>query len=202
MPGNGSVTHFRWKEALHVAIIYTVLVLAFTGLGMIFAPPAAQVGGTRALAMIPAHLLALAGFGLLLGLGCMLIYGKEGLPFVLLTPALTVELDVDHLPVYLGYAEAIRPAHSLLFLIAVLAATAITVKALDIELVVMSAFMGHMAVDTGLFAPFSPLSFGYVQLDQYRPVFALVAVLCALAAGVVMKRRQGGSSASSRGLNA
>ena len=179
---------FRWMDALEVAVIYSALVLAFTGLGMAFAPPSAQVGGTRALDTIPPHLIVLSGFGLLLGLGCALIYGRRGAPLVLLMPVLTVGLDLDHLPVYLGYAETIRPAHSVFFLAAALAATAITVKALDVDLIVMSAFMGHMAVDTGLFAPLSPLSFDYFQLDQYRPVFAAIAVLCAVGAGAVMRR--------------
>ena len=102
---------------------------------------------------------------------------------------MTIMLDVDHLPASLGYSETIRPAHSLVFVIAVLAVATITIKALDIELVMASAFMGHMAVDTGLFAPFSPLGFTYYRLDPYRIEFAVAAVLCALAAGVVLRMR-------------
>jgi hypothetical protein len=179
-----------WKQAAYVAIIYAVLALVFTGLGMLLAPPAAEVGGTRPAGTIPDHLVALAGFGLLLGAGSMIIYGRKGLSLVFLTPVLTVALDIDHIPAYLGYEETIRPAHSLMFMVAALAVTAITIKALDMELVVASAFMGHMAVDTGLFAPFSPISFQYYQLDPYRLPFAVGAVLCALAAGVVLRRRQ------------
>lgn len=147
----------------------------------------AQIGGTRDVYTIPGHVLELAGFGLLLGLGCMVVYGRRGLPFVFLVPVLTVLLDIDHLPAYLGFAQTIRPAHSLVFLVAVLAATAITFKSLDLELVIGSAFMGHLAIDTGLFAPFSPLSFQYFQLDPYRPLFIAGAVLCTLAAGAVLR---------------
>ena len=179
-----------WKRAGYVAVLYVLLALMFTGLGMLLAPPSAEVGGTRPGATIPDHLLELGAFGLILGAGSMVIYGREGLPLVFLTPALTVSLDIDHIPAYLGYAETIRPAHSLVFALAALAVTAITIKAVDMELVVASAFMGHMAVDTGLFAPFSPLTFQYFQLDPYRPVFALGAVICAVAAGVVFRMRR------------
>jgi hypothetical protein len=189
LSGLDSPSH-SWKQAAYVAIIYIALALVLTALGMLFAPSSAQVGGTRSVGTIPDHLLALAGFGLLLGLGSMIIYGRKGLPLVFLTPALTVGLDIDHIPAYVGYAETIRPAHSLVFVVAALAVTAITIKALDMELVVVSAFMGHMAVDTGLFAPFSPISFQYFQLDPYRLVFATGAILSALGAGVVLRMRQ------------
>jgi hypothetical protein len=142
---------------------------------------------------IPGHLAELAAFGLLLGVGGMAVYGRKGLHLVFLTPVLTVLLDIDHLPSYLGLAEPIRPAHSFVFIAVALAATAITIKALDIELVMASAFMGHLAVDTGLFAPFSPISYGYIQLDPYKLPFAAGAVLCAVAAGVVLRRGVNGS---------
>jgi hypothetical protein len=180
-----------WNSVAYATFIYASIALAFTGLGILIGPQEAQVGGTRPGDTIPGHLVELAAFGLLLGLGCMVIYGKKGIPLVFLTSILTVLLDIDHLPAYMGLAEPIRPAHSLVFIIVALAATAVTIKAFDIDLIVVSAFMGHMAVDTGLFAPFSPISFDYVQLDPYRLPFALGAILCALAAGVILRRRQG-----------
>ena len=186
---SGPASTSRWKQALYVTVIYAVIALLFTLFGVFFAPQASQVGSTRTADTIPGHLFELAGFGLLLGLGCAVIYGRKGLPFVFLTPVLTVLLDIDHLPAYLGYAQTIRPAHSLVFLVVVLAVTAITIKALDMDLVVVSAFMGHLAVDAGLFAPFSPISFQYFQLDPYRPVFAVGAFACTLAAGAVLRTR-------------
>ena len=168
-------------------VLYLVLILLFTGLGILFAPSSAQVGSTRPEDTIPEHLLALTGFGLLLGIGGMLIYGRKGLPLVVLTPVLTVGLDLDHLPAYLGYSQTIRPAHSLVFFAAALVLTAIMIKAPDMELVVASAFMGHMAVDTGLFAPFSPISFQYFPLGPYRLAFAGGALLCALGAGAILR---------------
>jgi hypothetical protein len=179
-----------WKPAVYTTIIYGGLALVFTALGILMGPSKAQVGGTRPQDTIPGHLAELAAFGLLLGIGSMIIYGRKGLPLVFLTPTLTVLLDIDHIPVYLGFPETIRPAHSIVFIIIALAATAITIKALDIDLIVLSAFMGHMAVDTGLFAPLSPISFAYIQLNPYRLPLAAGAVLCALAAGVVLRRRR------------
>ena len=178
-----------WKSVTYTFLIYTSVDLLFTLLGVLLGPQAAQVGGTRPDETIPGHLAELALFGVLLGLGSAAIYGRKGLPLVVLTPALTVVLDIDHLPAYLGFPQTIRPAHSLVFLAVALAATAITIKALDIDFVVVAAFMGHLAVDTGLFAPFSPISFQYYELGPYRPAFALGAVVCALAAGLVMRRR-------------
>lgn len=71
-----------------------------------------------------------------------------------------------------------------------MAATAITIKALDLDLIVMSAFSVHTAVETGLFAPFSPVTFGYAELGPYSLFFAARAVVCAVAAGVVVRMHQ------------
>jgi hypothetical protein len=177
-----------WWEALYALLIYGAVALVFTGLGMAFGPTAAQVGATRPTDTIPGHLAELAGFGLVLGIVSMAIYGRRGLHLVVLMPALTVLLDIDHLPIYIGYTQTIRPAHSVLFIITALAVTAITIKALDIELVMASAFMGHLAVDTGVFAPFSPLSFAYIQLAPFKLPLAVGALAAAVAAGVVLRR--------------
>jgi hypothetical protein len=190
MKGDIPTPASRWGQAVYVTVIYGGIALLFTLFGLFLGPRGAQVGGTRAMYTIPEHVLELAGFGLLLGLGCMLIYGRKGLPFVFLISVLTPLLDIDHLPAYLGYAQTIRPAHSIVFLFAVLAVTAVTIRDLDIELVVVSAFMGHLAVDTGLFAPFSPISFEYIQLDPYRPFLAVGAVVCALTAGAALRARR------------
>ncbi len=178
------------KSALIVALAFGGAVLLFTALGILLSPPDAQVGGTRTAGSIPLHLGELAAFGLLLGMAGAVFYGRRGVPLVFLTPTLTVLLDLDHLPVYLGFSQPIRPAHSLVFLAVVLAITAITIKAPEFELVVMSAFLGHMSVDTGLFPPFSPFTFDYYQIDPYGLPFALIAVLAAVGAGVIVRSRK------------
>lgn len=163
--------------------------MVFTLAGTYLGPQDVQVGGTRPENTIAPHLVELAAFGLALGLGSLVVYGRKGLHMAFLIPTLTVLLDIDHLPVYIGYAEPIRPAHSIPFIVITLAAGAITIKALDIELAMASAFMGHLAVDSGLFAPFAPLSFDYVQLDPYRIPLAAAAILLSLASGAVLRSR-------------
>ena len=157
------------------------------------ASPQAQVGRARPEDTILPHIVELVGFGLLLGAGAAVFYGRKGLPFVFLTPTLTVLLDLDHLPVYLGIAQPIRPAHSLVFLVSVLALTAIVIRRLDFDLVVMSAVMGHMGVDTGSFPPFSPFNFDYAQLDPYRLPLLIGAVVATLVAGALVRRSSKGA---------
>lgn len=103
--------------------------------------------------------------------------------------AMTLIFDIDHLPGCLGYAQPIRPAHSLTFVLAVSAIMAITIKALDTDLIVLSAFLGHLAVDAGLFGPFSPISSHYILLNPGQVPLAAGGLPCAFAAAGVMKSR-------------
>jgi len=176
------------REVVLAIVVYCAVVLAFTAIGIFVAPRSAQIGITRPADTIPFHLAELALAGLLLGVGSAVLYGRKGLPLVILAPVLTVLLDLDHLPAYLGMSQTIRPAHSIVFVVVVLAITAITIKRLDIDLVVLSATFAHMGIDMGLFAPFSPISFGYVLLDPYRIPFLTAAVVCAVAAGIALRR--------------
>jgi hypothetical protein len=180
-----------WESSVYAVVIYATTALVFTAFGILIGPPAARVEGTRPEETIPGHIAELAVFGPILGLGCTIIYGRDGLHLVLPMPTLTVLLGIDHLPAYLGLTETIRPAHSFVFIVVALALTAIMIKALDIERVMASAFMAHMAVDTGVFAPFSPITFWYTQLDPCRLPFATAAVLCAVAAGLVLRGHWG-----------
>ena len=179
-----------FRAVLAATVIYVGVVLIFTAVGAFASRAAAQIGTARPVETIPDHVAELAGFGVVLGAGSALVYGRKGLPLVVLAPALTVLLDLDHLPVFLGYPQTIRPAHSLLFIAAVLAITAITIKRLDIDLVVLSATLGHMGIDTGIFAPFSPVSFDYIRLDPYRVPLLIGAVAAAVLAGVVLRREK------------
>jgi hypothetical protein len=187
--GNGQ-RRLSYRTVLLTILIFCGLVLLFTLFGVFLAPASAKVGGTRPIGTIPGHVLELAGFGLLLGALLVAIYGREGFPLVPLMPVLIVALDLDHLPAYLGIAQTIRPAHSVVFIMALLAMTAITIKRLDVDLVVLSATLAHMGIDTGVFAPFSPVSFWYTQLEPYRIPFLIGAMLAAFAAGVIMRRKE------------
>ena len=179
-----------YKPVILAILIFCGLVLVFTLVGVMAAPNSAQIGGTRPTDTIPTHLLELAGVGLILGAGLAVAYGRDGLPLAVLMPVLTVMLDLDHLPIYLGIAQTVRPAHSVVFIVTVLAVTAITIKSLEVDLVVLSATLAHMGIDTGIFAPFSPLNFDYYQLDPYRVPFLAGAVLTALAGGLLLRRQR------------
>jgi hypothetical protein len=189
---------FALRQVIYTIIIFSSLVIAFTILGVLFSTPDAQSGRARPADTILPHLTELAGFGFLLGAGLAVVYGRKGLPLVFLTPALTLLLDLDHLPVYLGTAQPIRPAHSFLFLVVAVATMAITIKRLDLDLVVLSATLAHMGIDTGLFAPLSPINFDYVQLDPYRIPLLAGAVLAIAAAAFVLKREKPGVGSVSR----
>jgi hypothetical protein len=177
-----------YRSVIVAITIFGGLAIAFTVFGVLFGPSEAQIGITRPESSIPTHLLELGGLGVILGLGTAALYGRKGLPLVFLTPVLTVLLDVDHLPAYLGMSQPIRPAHSLVFLASVLVLTGIVIRQVDVDLVVLSAFLGHMGVDTGLFPPFSPFSFSYVQLDPYRVPLLAGAAVASLAAGSLVRR--------------
>lgn len=53
---------------------------------------------------------------------------------------------------------------------------------------VLSASLAHMGIDAGLFAPYSPPSFGYVSLGPYRIPFLAGATIAAVSAGIVLRK--------------
>jgi hypothetical protein len=176
------------KQAALALAIFTVLVLLITGVSVLVGSPDVKVGSPRPLDTVPVHLLELAGFGIVLGIPVLGIYGRKGIGLAVLIPAMVVLLDLDHLPVFLGIAQPIRPAHSLVFLIGDMVATTIVLRRLDFNLIIMSAFAGHLSVDTGLLPPLAPLSFQYVQLDQYRIPLVLSSMILAILVGYVLRR--------------
>lgn len=180
------------KSAIALATIYGALILAFTALGMVVVAPGVQVGGPRSLGSIPGHLLDLAFFGVLLGAASAVFYGRKGLPLLLLTPSLVVLLDLDHIPAYVGLSQPIRPAHSFVFLLLALITAAIVLRQIDLELILTSSFMGHLGVDSGLFPPFSPFSFGYISVNPYRVPLLVGSVSFALLGGFYLRSRARG----------
>ena len=66
---------------------------------------------------------------------------------------------------------------------------AMIIKRPDLSFASMSGFFAHVAIDTGVFAPWSPFSFDYQSLAGYRFDFVTLAVAAAVAAGYVAKRR-------------
>ena len=169
-------------------VTFVLLVVGFTVASLMLGSPEVNVGGTRPIGSIPYHLIELASIGALLGVISSLLYGRKRIGIVLLLPVLVISLDLDHLPIYLGVAQPIRPAHSLLFLFADVAVTALVVRRREFSLLSASAFMGHLAADSGIFPAFSPASFEYFPLPPIRLPLAAGSLFLALLAGRLMGR--------------
>jgi hypothetical protein len=135
-------------------------------------------------------ILALLGLGL--GLVISVALRKLDLGLVILLPALVVLTDLDHLPAYLGLAQPIRPAHSVIFIVCTVAFMATVIRKAGVELVSLSAFFAHLSVDTGVFPPFSPVAFQYYDIGEFRLPALLAAVAFALVAGLAMKHKEQG----------
>ena len=165
--------------------------LFFTAVSLFLAPAASQVGTARPTDTILGHELEMAGLGVALGVGAAALYGRRGLPLGLLAVLSIVLLDLDHVPAFIGLAQPIRPAHSIFFIMLVLGMVAVAVRRLDVGLVVLSAFLGHLAVDSGVVPPLSPFSFAFASIDPYRGLFLAAAVLTALLAGLLVRRSAG-----------
>jgi hypothetical protein len=176
------------KQVFLTAGIFSGLVLVFTFISLFVSPRQAEIGTARLLDTIPAHEIELVALGVVLGAIALGVYGKGGLLGALLLPALVLLLDLDHIPAFLGLAQPIRPAHSLVFLAVDVTITTIILMRLDFALIGMSAFMGHLGIDSGVVPPYSPFSFHYVQLAPYHYALIFGSVISSLAAGYLMRR--------------
>ncbi|HEV2138467.1 MAG TPA: hypothetical protein VGR53_06465 [Nitrososphaerales archaeon] len=172
------------------AVTFVVLVLVFTALSLVVSSPDDQVGVARGLGDIPIRELELGVAGTLLGVLALGIYGRGGIAVALLLPALVVLLDLDHLPSFLGIAQPIRPAASLIFLVVDVAITTTILRRVDFGLIVMSAFSGHLGLETGLIPPFSPFSFSYYEVNAYSFPLIAISTILAFTAGHMMRRRR------------
>jgi hypothetical protein len=177
------------KEVLVTGGIFSGLALAFTAVSLLASPQAANIGSARPFSTIPTHEIELLAAGVILGVLALAAFGRGGVATALLLPALVVLLDLDHLPSFLGIAQPIRPAHSLVFLFADVVITTIILMRFDFSLIAVSAFTGHLGIDTGLVPPFSPFSFQYFQLDPYRVPLIVASAFFAFAAGYIMRRK-------------
>jgi hypothetical protein len=169
------------------------MVLLFTMISLYTAPQDSQIGTFRPVSTIPSHVLILALLGLGLGLTISVAQGRLDLGIVILVPILVVLTDLDHLPAFLGLAQPIRPAHSVIFIVCTITLMAMVIRKTGVELASLSAFFAHLSVDTGIFPPFSPVSFQYYDLGGFRIPFLLAAVAFALGAGLLMKHSKQGA---------
>ncbi len=145
-----------------------------------------RIGALRPPGTILPKVAELALVGVAVGLVSCIPRKTFDLVLVTLATAFVLFLDLDHLPSVFGVFQPIRPAHSLGFLLLVIGAFVIFFRCRpDVELVVVSSFLAHLAADTGIFAPLAPVSFVYVSLDSYRLPLAFGATLLALLAGYI-----------------
>jgi hypothetical protein len=172
------------------SVVYAAMVLLFTLISLYTAPQASQSGTFRPFPTIPLHVLILVSLGLGLGLTASAVRRRLDLGLAILVPALVVLTDLDHLPSYFGLAQPIRPAHSFIFILCTVALMATVIRKRDVELATLSAFFAHLSVDTGVFPPFSPVSFQYYDLGEFRTSFVVAAVAFALAAGLATNQNR------------
>jgi hypothetical protein len=179
----------RIRTLVVACVVYGGMALLFTLISLYTAPRSAQIGTFRPVQTIPLHVLILALLGLGLGLALSVALRKLDFGLVVLLPALVVLTDLDHLPAYLGLAQPIRPAHSIIFIICAVALMAMVIRKAGVELVSLSAFFAHLSVDMGVFPAFSPVSFHYYIIGEFRIPALLAAVAFALVAGLAMKHK-------------
>ncbi|MDA4114488.1 MAG: hypothetical protein OK474_10625 [Thaumarchaeota archaeon] len=177
------------RPVLLAVVLYGSLELLVTLISLYTRPPGSLVGVFRSVDTIPSHLFLLALGGVALGLLSGLAFRRLDLGLVLLILSVVVLTDLDHLPSALGIDQPIRPTHSLIFIAVAFVLVATVIRRLDLSFAVMSGFFAHLAVDTGLFPPFSPVSFNYYSLGNYQLVLIALALSSALAAGYLSKRR-------------
>ena len=189
-PGTRRLMSAGVRTVVITCLVYSAMVLLFTTVSLFIAPHESQVGTFRSVATIPSHELVLVLLGLVLGLAVSVVLRKLDLGFVILIPALVVLTDLDHLPSYFSLAQPIRPAHSIIFILVTVAVMAMVIRRTDIELASLSAFFAHLSIDTGVFPPFSPISFQYYALSQFTIPFLAAAVSFAVAAGLVNNHRR------------
>jgi len=179
----------NFRPVILTIILYAVLALVFTAVSMVSRPSGTLVGVLRPLDEIPAHVFLLAAGGLALGFLASLGLRRFDIWLVILIPSVVVLTDLDHLPSALGLVQAVRPVHSFVFLAVSFVAVAMIIRRLDLSVAVMSGFFAHLGVDTGIFPPLSPLSFSYYHLGPFQVEFLAAASACALAAGLLGRRR-------------
>ena len=178
------------KETIPPIVAYITLDLVLTSIFIAMSSSSVDIGAIRPADAIPPKILELVLVGLALGFVASLSFRKVDLNLLTLSLAFVMLLDADHIPAALGFQEPIRPAHSIAFLLLLLAVLSFTIrKQPEVELIAISAFLGHMAADTGEFAVLAPFSFAYSTLDPYRVPLAVGAVAFALLAGYVRYRR-------------
>lgn len=100
---------------------------------------------------------------------------------LVLTTLFSVSVDVDHVFQVTGLSYLPRPAHSLVFPIVLIVSLWLGYRRQNLVLASSSAFIGHMALDSGKFPLLSPLYFHYLMIpDWLDPVLMVSAIALSL----------------------
>jgi hypothetical protein len=177
-------------EIIAPILVFGAITLIVTFLFTLLSDPSARVGGIRPENTIAPKLLELAAGGALLGCLASLAERKADINLIILSVFFVMLVDLDHIPAALGIPEPIRPAHSISFIVITSFALFLVFRGkIHLPLIALSSFLGHIAADTGLFAPFAPISFEYLTFNRFDFYFiATAAVFFAIIAGSLKRR--------------
>ena len=182
-----------WSSDTFPPILAIVaLDLALTIIFFGFSAPSTHIGTLRAEDTIAPKILQLTSVGLGLGILASLFSRAIDMRLVTFGLAFTLLLDLDHLPAFFGIDQPIRPAHSLTFLFIAFALLYLVAARgrPEIPVIFASAFFGHIAADSGVFAFLAPISFNYASLDEFKIPFAILAVCLAIWSGYLKSKRR------------
>lgn len=176
------------REVLEVSAVFIAVGLTFTAVSVLTSDVHFKIGTLRPIYSIPPHLVALSAMGLAVGFTTSLFSMRLSLRPLLLSVVLILLFDLDHVPAALGIPQPIRPAHSLLFLgVVIIAELVLLKKPVGTIVLIGAAFLGHLAVDSGLFPLFYPFSMQYYTLSSIYPWLYVGAFILAAMAGLLTR---------------
>ncbi len=180
------------KELIIPIIIYIVINLLFTTLGVILYEPELPIGIFRGLLNIPLKASQLVGFGILLGLLVSLGQRKASLKSITYPIFFLILLDLDHLPSFFDIAQLIRPAHSLIFIAAFMVVIYLLYeRSFAIPIISLSAFIGALGLDKPLFPLLFPLSTELFSYSLYVSILLILfSLVLAWIGGMLSKFKQ------------
>jgi len=181
---------------LGASLVYGAAALLFTAISILASPPESQLGNLRPLSSIPDHLSVLILLGLALATSSALIAGRKAIWLLVLIPLIVILTDLDHLPAAIGLAQPIRPAHSLIFITAAVAVTAIALRRPAIDAGMLSGFLAHLSADNGVFPPFAPITFDYYEVAEFRIPALSASVILAVLSGYILRRQMAEKSSN------
>jgi len=166
------------RETITLTLVFSGVALAITWLGVILVPPSEAQGVLRPTSEIPLKALLLLTLGLSIGAAASLAARRLNLSFIVSGGILTLLLDLDHLPSAFKIPQPIRPAHSIIFLIAVSAIVYLSTRKVTLATLSAAAFFAHLGSDKSFYPLLSPIVF---DITTFGPEVSLSLVLLAYA---------------------